>query len=180
VPVNLTWPDIVIVGMTGIAALKGWKRGFVSELAGVVALAAAFIAAFRYNGFADRTVDGIAHVGPGSGHVIGMVVAGLIAYVVVAAIAYVLNRFAGLPIIETGNAMAGSIVGAAKGLAILWAILYIALFFPLSRDLRVDLHRSSMVVFLESQNEPIDQTVRSTLPWFVKPFSQPMFARHHV
>ena len=177
---NLTWPDLVIGTITGIAALKGWKRGFVSELAGVVALVVAFIVSFRYNGSADSSVDRVLHVGPGSGHVIGMVLAGLLAYAIVSGLAYLLSRFAGLPVVETGNALAGAVVGGAKAVAILWAVLYVALFFPLSRDLREDLHRSSLIALLEGPNNSVDQTVRSTLPWFIRPFAQPLFAHHRV
>ena len=50
------WPDVVIVGITIVFAFKGFKKGFVSELAGAVALFVAIIAAFRYDG----ALDGIA------------------------------------------------------------------------------------------------------------------------
>ena len=43
---SVGWPDIVIVGIALIAALKGFKRGFVAELGGALALAAAVIAGF--------------------------------------------------------------------------------------------------------------------------------------
>ena len=43
----ITWPDLVIGGIALLLALKGWKRGFVTEIGGFIALAAATWAATR-------------------------------------------------------------------------------------------------------------------------------------
>jgi hypothetical protein len=61
-----------------------------------------------------------------------------------------------------------------------WAILYVALFFPLSRDLRDDLRRSTLVQLVTQPNAQVDDTVRGLLPWFVRPFMIPLFAHHHL
>ncbi|GAC1585078.1 MAG: hypothetical protein NVS3B7_20150 [Candidatus Elarobacter sp.] len=176
----ITWPDLVIAGIALLFALKGWKRGFVAEIGGFIALAAAMWAALRYPGTLDQTVRTYTGLGEGSAHVVGMVVFAVIVYVALMVISAVLSRIAKLPVIGLGNGLGGAMVGVAKALIGTWAVLYVALFFPLTPDLRGDLHRSQLVVFVTSENRQIDSLVIATMPWFVRPLVQPLFARHRV
>jgi uncharacterized membrane protein required for colicin V production len=178
--VNLTWPDLVIGAIAILFAVKGYRKGFVSELAGAVALFIAIIAALRYPGTFDGPVASLTGLGPGSAHVVAMVAFAVAVYIVVIAIAWVLGHFARLPLVGIGNAIAGALVGAGKVLVVSWAILYVALFFPLSRDLRDDLRRSTMVQLVTQPNAEVDDTVRGLLPWFIRPFMIPLFDHHHL
>jgi len=178
--VGIVWPDLIIGAIFLIAMLKGYKRGFLSELAGVVALFAALIVPFWYNGFADQWLGDYMRLGPGSAHVIAMFIVGLLTYVAVIILASFLNRFAKLPFLGLGNALAGAAVGLLKSTVFLWFILYIALFFPLSRDIRTDLHNSRLVALLTQPDGRIDGAITSALPWFARPFVHPLFARHRV
>jgi len=177
---SMTWPDLVIGAICLLFALKGWKRGFVSELAGAVALGVAIVAAFWYTGSLDDIAQSLTHTGSGSAHVIGMVAFSLLVYLACMALSLLLGRFAKLPIIGTGNAILGSVVGVCKALVGIWVVLYVVLFFPLSRDLRDDLHHSSLVAFVAQPNPGVDSALRGTLPWFVKPLVIPLFDRHRV
>lgn len=177
---SLAWPDLIIGAIVLIAALKGYKRGLISELAGAIALFAALITPFWYNGFADGALQSYMRLGPGSAHVVGMFAVGLATYVAVIACAWFLNRFAKLPFVGLGNAVAGAVVGLLKSAVFLWFILYVALFFPLSTDLRADLHNSRLVALLTQPDGRVDGAINSALPWFARPFLHPLFARHRV
>lgn len=174
------WPDIVIGAVVIVGALKGCKRGFVSELSGAIALAVAIVAAFRYDGDWDGVVASLLHLGPGSAHVVGMCLFAGAAYAITVALGVVLGRIAKLPLIGIGNALLGACVGAVKACVLLWAVLYVALFFPLSPDLRADLHRSTLVALLTVPNAQLDGSMRASLPWYVRPFEHGLFARHRV
>jgi len=176
----VTWPDLVIVVVALILALKGWKRGFVSEIGGFIALAAAVVAAIFYPGTFDATVAQYAHLGEGSAHVVGMIVLAVIVYVALMVLSSILSGIAKLPVIGIGNGLGGAVVGIAKALLATWAVIYVALFFPLSSDFRADLHNSQLVELVAQQNPTVDAFVRETLPWFVRPFAKPLFDRHHV
>jgi uncharacterized membrane protein required for colicin V production len=178
--VSLTWPDIVIGGIALLFAFKGWRSGFVAELAGAVALFIAIIAAFRYNGALDGPAASLTSLGPGSTHVIGMVAFALAVYAIVMLIAWGLGRIARLPVLGIGNAIAGAVVGAGKALVVAWAVLYVVLFFPLTKDLRADLHRSQVVQLVTQPNGSVDDTLRGLMPWFVRPFMGPLFSNHRV
>jgi uncharacterized membrane protein required for colicin V production len=177
---GLSWPDLVIGVIALLFALKGWKRGFVSEIGGFIALVAAIWAALRYPGTLDQPAVDYLHVNAGSAHVVGMIVFALIVYIALLVISAVLSRIARLPVIGLGNGAAGAAVGVAKAAVGIWAVLYVALFFPLTPDLRKDLHDSQLVALVTSENQQIDGIVKNTMPWFVRPLVQPIFARHRV
>ena len=176
----MSWPDLVIGGIVLLFALKGWKRGFVKEIGGFIALAAAIWAALHYPGTLDGVMHDYFHVSEGSAHVAGMVTFAVIVYVALLVVSVVLSGVARLPLIGLGNALGGAAVGVIKALVGTWAALYVALFFPLPHDLRTDLHNSQLVALVTSQNQQIDGLVKNTMPWFIRPLAQPLFARHRV
>src|SRR5579884_700907 len=169
----MTWPDILIAAVLVIAALKGYKRGFIIELSGAVALVLALITPWFYNGAFDGALQNVTHLGPGAAHVIAMFLVGVATYAGVLLIARALNAVAKLPVLGLGNALAGAGVGVLKGAIGVWVLLYIALFFPLSRDIRADLHRSALVGYITGPNAMVDAKVNETLPWFARPFAHP-------
>ncbi len=176
----MSWPDILIAAVLLIAVLKGYKRGFIMELAGFIALALALITPWLYPGTFDGTIRQLLHLGPGSAHVVAMFAVGIATYVAIMILARILSTIAKLPIIGLGNALAGAAVGLAKGLIGLWLVLYIALFFPLSADIRQGLQRSVLVGIITMPDDYVDSRISATLPWFAHPVADPIFARHHV
>ncbi|MGP6158120.1 MAG: CvpA family protein [Vulcanimicrobiaceae bacterium] len=176
----VAWPDVLCGALLVFGALKGFKRGLVSELAGLIALGVALVAAWLYPGMWDAGLAGWTHAGAGTAHVIGMVLYAGTAYAAMSLLASFLNRAAKLPLINVGNAVLGALVGLTKAAIFVWALVYVALFFPLSRDLRTALHRSHIVAVLEAENPQVDGALRAALPSFVQPYAEPLFARHRV
>lgn len=177
---GVAWPDIVIAIVLGIATLKGYSRGFVSELGGAVAVTAALIAPWFYNGSLDGQIEQLTKLGPGSAHVVGMFATGLLTYIIILFVARLLGVVAKLPVLGIGNAIGGAFVGFAKGAVLLWLVLFISLFFPLSVDIRSDLHESRLAPYLVTYDPSVDGAILSTIPWFARPFVMPYFKRHHL
>lgn len=177
---HVVWPDILIGAILLIALLKGYKRGFVMELSGAIALALSLITPWLYGGAFDKPLENWTHLGAGSAHVIAMFLVGIATYAGVMLLARALNVVMKLPVLGLGNALAGGAVGLLKGVIAMWLVLYVALFFPLSADIRADLHRSALVQLITQPNQRIDDAITGTLPWFARPLAQPLFARHRV
>ena len=174
------WPDVVIVLVLALAIWKGYARGFVSELGGAVAVTGALVTPWFYNGAFDGPIEQTLKLGPGSAHVIGMFATGLGTYIAILLAARLLGRIARLPLLGIGNALGGAAVGLAKGAILLWLILFVALFFPLSPDIRDSLHESRLAPYFVSYDAPVDDALLSTVPWFARPFVLPYFRRHHL
>lgn len=177
---SIGWPDIVIIAILVIAAIKGFARGFISELGGVVAVFLALAVPLYYNGMADTLLQHAFKLSRGSAHITGMVLTGLIIYVIIIALLRLLARFTTLPVLGAGNAVGGGVVGIVKGAVLLWVVLFIALLFPLSQQIRTDLHKSHLVVILAQENARIDDTIYGKLPDMIKPFVKPILDRQQV
>jgi uncharacterized membrane protein required for colicin V production len=177
---GFAWPDVVIVAIAGLAAFKGFSRGFVRELGGFVALAAGAIAPWYYNGSLDAQIDAVVKLGQWPSHIVGMILTGLFAYGVVIVAASVLGRIAKLPILGIGNAIAGALVGCIKAAALLWLILFVALFFPLTPAIRASLHQSRILAYAAPFDATVDAAIVNTLPPFARPLLSPLFGRHAV
>jgi membrane protein required for colicin V production len=176
----MTWPDALATLVLAIGGVKGFLRGFVSELTGLIALAVAIAAAFFYPGMWDDAFGAWTHLGPGSAHVVAMAAFALLAYIVVILIGSALSAVAKLPILNIVNSALGAAVGVVKGAILLWLLIFVALYFPLSKDLRADLSRSYIVGWLEKPNGDIDTMLKHSLPWFARPFANPIIGRHRV
>jgi uncharacterized membrane protein required for colicin V production len=164
--------------VAGILAHQGWKRGFISELGGTIALFAAFMGAFFYPGWWDRPLHALTGVALPSAHVIDLAVFAIICYSIVALLGMGMQRYSEAPGIAPADSFLGSIVGIIKAALLFWIILYVSLFFPLSTELRADLHHSILIHYLTMPNPHFDAVLRDSLPWFMKPFSKPIFHRH--
>jgi uncharacterized membrane protein required for colicin V production len=176
----LAWPDLIIGGITIWFAVKGFQKGFVSELAGAVAVFVAIVAAFRYAGSLDGLVTAATGLTSGSAHAVGLLLFAILAYAVVMLIAWLLGRVAALPVLGIANGAAGALIGACKALFGAFAVLYAVLFFPIPNDLRHDLAHSALVALVTQPDAAVDNAVRGLLPWFIQPVAAPFFSRHHV
>ena len=176
----ITWPDLVIIAIAAVFALKGFKRGFVAEIGGFIALAAAIWAALYYPGTFDTQIHTWFHLGLGSAHVVGMVVFAIIVYIALMIVSAVLSRIASLPIIGIVNSLGGALIGVCKVVVGVWIVLYVILFFPIPHDFREDLAKSTAVEIIVAENHQIDEIVQNTMPWFIRPFTTPLFTHHRV
>ena len=177
---DVPWPDIVIGAVLVLMVFKGFARGFVKEIGGFVALAALLVAPRFYNGSADATIDHYTKLGMAGSHLVGMLLTGLFAYAVVAVVASALNRIAKLPLLGIGNALAGGLVGFVKGAILVWLAIYVALFFPLTPEIRASLHASRLAPYFVTFDGVVDNFVEAAIPGVALPVLNPYFARHHL
>ncbi len=174
------WPDVVVVAILAIAAIRGFARGLLAELGGVVAVVVALAAALYYNGMLDTGLARAFKMNPGEAHITGVVLSGLVVYGVIMLVLWLIGRRLTLPVLGAGNAIGGGIIGLAKGAILLWVVLFIALLFPLTQQVRGDLQRSKLVGVLAQQNKRVDDAIYSKLPPAVQPFVQPIIQRQQL
>jgi len=176
---GVAWADVVIFAILALATYRGFSRGLIGEIAGIVAMIAGFVAPWYYNGVLDEPIADATKLGP-IAHVIGAVLTGIAAYVIVLVVASILKGFAKLPVLGLGNSIAGAAVGLLKGALYVWIVLYVALFFPLTKPIRASLHKSYAAPYFVAYDDVIDGAIKSTVPIFARPFLAPLFNRHHV
>jgi membrane protein required for colicin V production len=129
----LTWPDYAILGTIAISILVGALRGFIKEVFSLLVWAAAFIIAYQYGGNIAALMDD--HISLPSART-AMGFTGL--FIVVLLIGGLLNYLLGRLVESTGlsgtDRLLGGVFGAARGLALIVAVLLIAGFTPIPAD----------------------------------------------
>lgn len=176
---GFTIPDAIVVLVLVVGALKGFARGFVAELGGIAAIVVGLIAPWHYNGAADAQIRALTKLPAASAHVAGMVGTGIAAYVIVLIVVSILARIAKLPLLGTGNALAGAVVGALKGAALIWIALFVLTLFPLAPNVRTSLKQSHFVWYFTMFDAPIDAAVVKAVPSFARPLISPLFGEKH-
>lgn len=176
----MDWPDLIIGAIILIATLHAARRGFIMELSGPVALMAALITPWYYGGVFDDAIARTIHIGTGSAHVLGMFLCAVVTFAIIMAAAFLLNRFAKLPGFNLANAGLGAFVGLLKGVFFVWAVLFVALYFPLTDDIRHDLHQSLLAHAITAPNGALDRMLHDFTPPFMQGFIDPVLDRHHV
>jgi uncharacterized membrane protein required for colicin V production len=177
---SVSWTDVFILIIVAFTTARGFARGLIRELAGIVALLAALTVPWFYNGVLDFPIATMFKIPVSTAHFIATAASGLFAYVVVLLIAALLGRVKKVPFLGLGNSVAGSLVGFLKGAILIWLVLFVALFFPLTPAIRSSLHHSYAAGYLMSYNPNIDDSLQATIPPWALPFFQPFFKRHHV
>ncbi|HTX60557.1 MAG TPA: CvpA family protein [Verrucomicrobiae bacterium] len=177
---GVVWADVFFAAVLALATLKGFARGFVKELGGLLAIAAATIAPWYYNGSADLWIARTTGLGAPFAHALGMFATSVFAYFAVLVAVWIVGGFMKLPVLGLGNKIVGALVGCAKGYALLWALLYVALFFPLTPQLRAQLHASHLAPYLTVYDATVDRMILSAVPPFAREYLEPYVDNHHL
>lgn len=177
---GFAWADIAIFAVLVFTTYRGYTRGFINELAGIVALVAALVVPWYYNGILDPPIHSVTGMATPMAHLAGMAVSSIVAYAIVLAVASFLSRVKSVPVLGLGNSLGGAAVGFVRGAILVWLILFIALFFPLTVPVRDSLHASRLAPLFVAYDANIDHAVMSTIPAFALPWVLPFFRRHHV
>ena len=129
----MNWPDYAILGTIAISILVGALRGFMKEVFSLVVWAAAFVIAYQYGGDVAALMDD--HISLPSART-AMGFTGL--FIVVLLIGGLLNYLLGRLVESTGlsgtDRLLGGVFGAARGLALVVAVLLVAGFTPIPAD----------------------------------------------
>ena len=129
----MSWPDYAILGTIVISILVGALRGFMNEVFSLVVWAAAFIIAYQYGGDIAALMD--EHISLPSART-AMGFTGL--FILVLLIGGFLNYLIGRLVESTGlsgtDRLFGGVFGAARGLALVVAVLLVAGFTPIPAD----------------------------------------------
>lgn len=129
----MEWPDYAIIAIIAASILVGALRGFIKEVFSLLVWAAAFLVAYHFAGdIADLMVDQVTL--PSARTAMGF--AGL--FIVVLLLGGLMNYLLGKLVETTGlsgtDRLLGSLFGAARGLALVVAVLLVAGFTPIPKD----------------------------------------------
>jgi membrane protein required for colicin V production len=129
----VNWPDYAILAVIAISVGVGALRGFVREVFSLLVWAAAFLVAYHFGGDVAALMEGSVSL-PSARMAMGF--AGLfIAVLLIGGLAnYLLGRLVETTGLSGTDRLLGGVFGAARGLALVLALLLVAGFTPLPAD----------------------------------------------
>lgn len=129
----MIWPDYAIIGTVAISILVGFLRGFIKEVLSLVIWALAFLVAYQYGGDVAGAME--EHVALPSARA-AMGFAGIFVSVLLVGglLSYLITRLVESTGLSGTDRMLGGVFGAARGLALVVAVLLIAGFTPIPAD----------------------------------------------
>ncbi len=129
----MDWPDYAILAVVAISVLVGALRGFIKEVFSLLVWAAAFLVAYHFAGDVAALMEDAVTLPSAR---IAMGFAGL--FVAVLLVGGLINYLLGRLVETTGltgtDRLLGGLFGAARGLALIVAVLLVAGFTPIPMD----------------------------------------------
>jgi membrane protein required for colicin V production len=129
----MSWPDYAILAVIAISTLVGVLRGFIREVFSLLVWAAAFLVAYHFHGDVATMMEDAVSL-PSVRSAMGFT--GL--FVAVLLVGGLLNYLLGRLVASTGlsgtDRLLGGVFGAARGLALMVAVLLVAGFTPIPAD----------------------------------------------
>ena len=129
----MTWPDYAILAIIAASVLVGVFRGFIKEVFSLAVWAAAFLVAWHFSGDVASLMENAVTL-PSARTAMGF--AGLfIAVLLVGGLAnYLLGKLVQSTGLSGTDRLRGGVFGAARGLALVVAMLLVAGFTPIPSD----------------------------------------------
>lgn len=129
----MLWPDYAILAVIAVSVVVGALRGFIKEVFSLIVWAAAFLVAYHFAGdVADLMADAVTL--PSARTAMGF--AGL--FIAVLLVGGLINYLLGKLVETTGlsgtDRLLGGVFGAARGLALIVAMLLVSGFTPIPAD----------------------------------------------
>ncbi len=176
----MTWADVLVVATLAVAFWGGYRNGAVRELVGVVAILAAWIVAGSLAGGFGVALQERFGLTSGLAHLAAFWSLFLIVFAATRALGWLAERVLRRPVLRTASGIVGGFVASGKAVLLLWLILFIALFFPMSKDVRGFLRTSPTVATIEALDQPAFAMIRESLPSRARPFASLILAHHRL
>jgi membrane protein required for colicin V production len=124
--------DLLMLGVLGLLAWSGYRRGFVREVAGLAAFVVGFVVALALaEPLARRLVALFPGLSATTAHVVALLaVVVLVGIVVDMAALFITAAISRVPLVGRANRLGGLLAGAALALLVIWLLTVCLLLLP--------------------------------------------------
>ena len=176
----MNWVDALVFLTLAVAFWGGYRAGVVRELIGLAAIVIAWVLAGAFAGPFSDALGVQLGVSVSVAHLIGFWLLFLVVFAAVRAGGWLLEKFASLPIVKVVSGIGGGIVAAAKSVLLLWFLLFVALFFPMSPEVRTAMRSSPSARAIDSLDTPAYAMLESALPRSVRVVASSILKHHRL
>jgi membrane protein required for colicin V production len=129
----VSWPDYAILAVVAISILVGALRGFIKEVFSMLVWAVAFLVAYHFAGDVAALMEDSVTL-PSARTAMGFTGLFVAVLLVGGLINYLLGRLVETTGLSGTDRLLGGVFGAARGLALVVAVLLVAGFTPIPAD----------------------------------------------
>jgi uncharacterized membrane protein required for colicin V production len=161
---NLNRIDIIVSVFLILSVGRGFLRGLIRSLFDIISLFLAVILAFywykSFAAFADSYIKM-----PGDIlQIVSFAVIWVAVYFVSLMLGNLVHKLLGGGLFGPANSLGGALLGAAKGLLMLWILLYFMTLVPLPESLKKDIYEAPSISNLIPVIKPIGDSLFNLVP----------------
>ncbi|HXF82833.1 MAG TPA: CvpA family protein [bacterium] len=157
----MSWIDWTIVAFALFAALQGLRRGVLSALVGVLAVALSYLAASTWYRQLGDVVEKYLRLSAAWSDTVAFLAVLLVAYDVIALLTVMAI---GTEKIPAASRLAGAVLGVFRGALLAAALLVVAVAAPPGQPIREDVERSAAAPFVVDAFRDGLQALSAALP----------------
>ena len=176
----MTWADGLVLLTTAVAFWGGYRSGVVREAIGMVAIIMAWVLAGAFAGMMSPALERGLALSPAASHLVAFWLLFLFVFGATRAVGWAVERFTAAPILRAASGVGSGIVACAKAVLALWLVLFVALFFPIAKDVRATLAASPTVKAIAALDAPAYAMLEASLPVRARPFARAFLDHHHL
>ncbi len=149
------WIDLAVIALLAVAVFVGFRKGLVQEIVGIIALAAAFVAAVLLHRAAALWVRSLVRAVPAeAAPTVGFLAVFLTVFLAITVAGWLLSKLIKATPLDLADKVGGMAVGLAKGALIISVLLLLLAMVPLPKEASERLDRSAAV-----------RSMRKVAPW---------------
>jgi uncharacterized membrane protein required for colicin V production len=176
----MTWIDVLAIATLAVAFYAGWRAGLVAEFFDLAALVSAALLATMWSGGFASGLPPTWPLSEASRHVIALWALFLLIYGVIRTLGWLFEHYFDWPGKHWIGRVGGGLIGAIKALLVLFAILYVALFFPIDRQVRDTLRASPIARQFDRYFPRINDAIVNLMPRYDKLIARPLMNAHRL
>lgn len=149
------WVDIAVIVLLALAVFLGFRKGLVQEIVGLVALAAAFVAAVLFHQAAAAWLKSVMPAIPNNVvPTVAFIVCFIVVFLAITIAGWILSKIIRATPLDFADKLGGMAVGLIKGALVISIILLLLAMIPLPKDVSEKMDRSAAI-----------RSMRKVAPW---------------
>jgi uncharacterized membrane protein required for colicin V production len=151
----MSWVDILIMALLGIAVLLGFKKGLMQEIIGIIALVAAFFFTLLFHAAAAGVLrKAFPGIPAAAAPTIGFVAMFLAAFGIITLAGWLMAKIIKASPLDFADKLGGMAIGLFKGALAISILLMLLALVPLPKEVAQKMDRSAAI-----------RSIRKVAPW---------------
>jgi len=161
---NFNWVDITVAVFLILSVGRGFLRGFIRSVFDILAILLAVFIAFTWYAQAALFISRYIKIPENLIYIVGFSITWGAIYFLTLLAGSFLHKIFGGGLLSPLNSFGGALIGAAKGLLVLWIVLYFIEMVPMPKDLRSSINNAQTIAGIRPVIKTIGDGIFTVVP----------------